>query len=691
MSEAADLFSVTQGREAADAERFIEVQLPISKLSKECYKERKAGAGQTLTGLGGYWKGRKPLILVRAVVLGLLLPASTDPDQDRAIFLKLMLMDDSGLLKRRKPFDGGMAARVAELLSEDSWSQAISCINNRFTWTRGIPRDVREAIEVEAFLAMGLDEKLRNCLRPEELPDTALDDVWDEINAHLGTHARSLPTLVDQLGSRRFEHRPRVGDPFCGGGSIPFEAARSGCDVYASDLNPVACLLTWGALNVVGGTEASRHTDLEVQTTIVRGVEEEIVRLGIEHDGDECDLRLRADAPTRWPHNWRVTRRGEPIAPTDPQLIVTCPQSGWRVPMLDSCQVNLRHKVVLTLVADPVAREYQIVPRVGVDIDTWEAAAVGTVVRENGALFLVHQPGSHANAAPVRARIANRAKAFLYCVEVTDPNTGWKVPLAPSWVISRNYRTVACLIPNPPEKRFDIDVVMQADDVALKAAANGTIDGNYLRMTLDGQEHRASIERLRGEVRLKSRYRKPAEAAMDRARFEACRNHYADMAANDLRRWELDDVVPRPDDVFQERLYAIQWLTPDGSLFFTAARAEDIAREKQVEAIVRENLSSWQTRGLVPDSSIEPGDKTGELIRTRGWTYWHHLFTPRHLFIGALVRAEMTRHGCQEAAALAFCSLLDRSSRLSQWRIGHSGKQDVAPSSDYPEHVFYNS
>ena len=148
--------------------------------------------------------------------------------------------------------------------------------------------------------------------------------------------------------------------------------------------------------------------------------------------------------------------------------------------------------------------------------------------------------------------------------------------------------------------------------------------------------------------------------------------------------------MPRPGDVFQERLYAIQWLTPDGSLFFTAARTEDIDREQRVEAIVCENLSNWQTRGLVPDTSIEPGNKTGELIRTRGWTHWHHLFTPRHLLIGALVRKEMTRHAGQEASALAFCSLLDRSSRLSQWRIGHSGKRDVAPSSDYPEHVFYN-
>ena len=47
------------------AASFIEIQFPVSKLSKECYKERKAGAGQTLTALGSYWKGRKPLILSR--------------------------------------------------------------------------------------------------------------------------------------------------------------------------------------------------------------------------------------------------------------------------------------------------------------------------------------------------------------------------------------------------------------------------------------------------------------------------------------------------------------------------------------------------------------------------------------------------------------------------------------------------
>ena len=57
---------------------FIESQFPVSRLSKESYKERKANYSQTLTGLGKWW-GRKPLIMVRAIILGLLMPASDEP------------------------------------------------------------------------------------------------------------------------------------------------------------------------------------------------------------------------------------------------------------------------------------------------------------------------------------------------------------------------------------------------------------------------------------------------------------------------------------------------------------------------------------------------------------------------------------------------------------------------------------
>jgi adenine-specific DNA methylase len=44
------------------------------------------------------------------------------------------------------------------------------------------------------------------------------------------------------------EH-PFVVDPFAGAGSIPLEALRLGCDVFASDLNPVACLILKAKLN----------------------------------------------------------------------------------------------------------------------------------------------------------------------------------------------------------------------------------------------------------------------------------------------------------------------------------------------------------------------------------------------------------------------------------------------------------
>src|SRR5450631_3491166 len=78
----------------------IERILPAQKISAEAQKERKAGAGQTLTALGSYWKGRKPLILVKACVLGALLPATDNAEADLAVFEKLMAIDDEAFLRR---------------------------------------------------------------------------------------------------------------------------------------------------------------------------------------------------------------------------------------------------------------------------------------------------------------------------------------------------------------------------------------------------------------------------------------------------------------------------------------------------------------------------------------------------------------------------------------------------------------
>jgi putative DNA methylase len=258
-----------------DAPSFIEAQFPIGRLSVEAYKERKAIIGQTLTALGSYWKGRKPLILVRATVLGTLLPATDDLAKDLDIFLKLMAMDDGAFIVRLPLRD----IEVAELMIEAGRLTAVDlpnhfAIRNSFLRKLGRERpldqdwaaalaartlvfdtdvETERRLRLTALSSLSHAEKVHRAKRPEECDEAELlDGIWPDVNRHLGTNAFSIPELIEQLGIARFGHRPKLADTFCGGGSIPFEAARMGCDVYASDLNPIACMLTWGAFNIIG-------------------------------------------------------------------------------------------------------------------------------------------------------------------------------------------------------------------------------------------------------------------------------------------------------------------------------------------------------------------------------------------------------------------------------------------------------
>ena len=61
---------------------------------------------------------------------------------------------------------------------------------------------------------------------------------WDNSARH-----EYLVTSRGLVKAAHPEQTPLVVDPFAGGGSIPLEALRLGCDTFASDLNPVACLI----------------------------------------------------------------------------------------------------------------------------------------------------------------------------------------------------------------------------------------------------------------------------------------------------------------------------------------------------------------------------------------------------------------------------------------------------------------
>jgi len=513
-----------------DAPSFIEAQFPVGRLSAEAYKERKAGAGQTLTALGSYWKGRKPLILVRAVVLGTLLPATDNPAKDLDIFLKLMAMDDKGLERRIK------SLKASDI--DPSWpdvGQYVSVESGKPKWLAKLDGEVLARLIEEWFPTIPYERRLRFCKRPEECDEAdLLADIWPEVNRHLGTNAHSMPELVQQLGIARFGHRPKVADTFCGGGSIPFEAARMGCDVYASDLNPIACMLTWGAFNIIGASQDKRAEIERAQKEVAAAVDAEITHLGIEHD---------------------------------------------------------KH--------------------------------------------------------------GNRAKAYLYCLETRCPKTGWMVPMVGSWVVSNTRNVVAKLVPNHKAKRYVIELHTGASAAEMAEAELGTVRDGRLVHPMNPERSGVEIKTIRGDYR------------------DAEGNN-----CNKLRLWEKSDFLPRPEDVYQERLYCIQWITKKTlgkrrqETFFAAVDEDDLARERKVEAIVRDNLARWQDEGLVPDMRIEPGDETTRLFRERGWTHWHHLFGTRQLLVSALLNKHV--HECAEIAP-TFAKVLDYGSRLCRWDGGHPG------------------
>lgn len=303
---------------------FIERQLPVSKLSKESYKERKAGAGQTLTGLGKWW-GRKPLVLVRATILGCFMPVSANPKKDMDIFLKIMSMDDRGLgLRKTKAFT---AKEMYEIVIKNKKLKAMA---NKWFELQGDKVKLaagvdKQKVDAAVFNALGYDEKIAKCIRPEQLNNLD-EETWAEINHHLGTAAGNLQELVKQLAVMRFGGEVSVGDCFCGGGSIPFEAARMGCNTYASDLNPVAGLLTWAGINICGASEEELEAIRSFQREIFAKLDKEITDLGVEHNekGDRAISYIYC-------------------------LEATCPECGVKVPLAPNWIIGKATKTIAKL------------------------------------------------------------------------------------------------------------------------------------------------------------------------------------------------------------------------------------------------------------------------------------------------------------------------------------------------------
>ena len=76
-----------------------------------------------------------------------------------------------------------------------------------------------------------------------ELRKAFLKFIGDFADWDLAANPTYLAVSRELVRAAHGEEPPLVVDPFAGGGSIPLEALRLGCEAFASDLNPVACLI----------------------------------------------------------------------------------------------------------------------------------------------------------------------------------------------------------------------------------------------------------------------------------------------------------------------------------------------------------------------------------------------------------------------------------------------------------------
>ena len=168
-----------------ECKRIAEVDFPIAEVSKHAAKEKSIRHGHPSTL--HLWWARRPLASCRAVLMGLLLPDPCDlhcsnafKEEARRILLN-KAMRPAGWAKTIES-DEGLRQILLEFIADfANWNNAVNPI----------------------YLGVG-----RSLVR--------------------AAHGDDVPLVVD---------------PFAGGGSIPLEALRLGCEAFASDLNPVACLI----------------------------------------------------------------------------------------------------------------------------------------------------------------------------------------------------------------------------------------------------------------------------------------------------------------------------------------------------------------------------------------------------------------------------------------------------------------
>lgn len=237
--------------------KLIEGRFPCRQVGAETKRERGASSALPPLYFLHVWWARRPLTPSRAAVLGSILPAETDPE---------LFLQELGIRKYQVDF-GGIKIDIPKKFVKENGTEfsASESLYKLFEKENKLRSELRDVISqmcslrpsiVENEAVKKLMERARH-INMEALSPTysffavevPADPAWFNdvmgICVELGIRIPNLygyARAYSNAPTKQYDHIT-VLDPTAGGGSIPFEATRLGCNVIANDLNPVASVI----------------------------------------------------------------------------------------------------------------------------------------------------------------------------------------------------------------------------------------------------------------------------------------------------------------------------------------------------------------------------------------------------------------------------------------------------------------
>jgi adenine-specific DNA methylase len=214
-----------------ECKRLIEVALPIREISAESVRDKNIHHAH-ISHLHIWW-ARRPLPASRAVVFASLVP---DPDDPRCPDNFRQAVER--LLKIHIPSQLQYYTRKRDVLRDDDPYKPYS----------GIPDTLRNRLLM--FIAKWSPESIsfeegKSGSKPA--PKMLLDDrslvKWETSDPKNPQGIEVLRIARELVKIANNGKIPTFLDPFAGGGAIPLEAGRLGCQAIANDYNPVAYLI----------------------------------------------------------------------------------------------------------------------------------------------------------------------------------------------------------------------------------------------------------------------------------------------------------------------------------------------------------------------------------------------------------------------------------------------------------------